>query len=104
MFLLYGGEGRSKADISTHQALQKLGSKVVLASPGYRPEAHLTPAKLSHDLPKGPYFFSPQTGDIYEAFRLYSDHQVAFTEGALSDGKGGFKSLPAAASVSILQQ
>ena len=102
MFLLYDGAGRSKADISSHQALQKFGSKVVMASPRYQPEAHLTPAKLSHDLPKGPYFFSPQSGEVYQAFRLYSDHQVAFTEAALSDGNGGFKPLPAAASVSIL--
>ncbi|KAJ5175598.1 uncharacterized protein N7482_001475 [Penicillium canariense] len=98
VFLLYDGAGRSKADISSHQALQKFGSKVVMASPRYRPEAYLTPAKLLHDLPKGPYFFSPQTGEVYQAFRLYSDHQVAFTEGALSDGNGGFKPLPAAAS------
>ncbi|KAJ5319791.1 hypothetical protein N7508_000074 [Penicillium antarcticum] len=98
VFLLYDGDGRSKADASSHQTLQKLGSKVILASPPYKPEAHLTPAKLSHDLPKGPYFFSPQTGEVYQAFRLYSDHQVAFTEAALSDGKGGFKPLPAAAS------
>lgn len=71
-----------------------------MASSTYRPEAYLTPAKLRHNLPKGPYFYSPKTGEVHQAFRLYSDHQLAFTEAALSDGAGGFKPLPAAVSVS----
>lgn len=70
-----------------------------MASSSYRAGAHITPAKLLHDVPKGPYFYSPRTGEIYQAFRLYSDHQLAFTEAALSDGAGGFKPLPATSPV-----
>jgi hypothetical protein len=100
-FLVYDGHGRGKADSSVKQTLKGLGNKLMMASPAYRPEAHITPAKLRNDIPKGPYFYSPQTGELYQAFRLFSDHQLAFTEAVLSAGGGGFKPLPAAASVSI---
>ena len=100
VFLVYDGHGRGQADSSVQQTLKGLGNSLVMASPAYRPEAHITPAKLRHDIPKGPYFYSPQTGELYQAFRLYSDHQLAFTEAVLNDGAGGFKPLPAAASVS----
>lgn len=33
----------------------------------------------------GPYFFSAATGNIYKAHRLYSDHNLAFTQGVVSD-------------------
>ncbi|CAG8283967.1 unnamed protein product [Penicillium olsonii] len=100
VFLLYEGHGRSQVDSTVKQAFKDLGNSLVMASSAYRPEAHLMPAKLRRDLPKGPYFYSPKTGELYQAFRLYSDHQLAFTEAALSDGAGGFTSLPAAVSVS----
>lgn len=71
-----------------------------MASSSYTSGVHIKYAKLRHDIPNGPYFYSPRTGEIYQAFRLYSDHQLAFTEAALSDGVGGFKPLPATSSVS----
>lgn len=71
-----------------------------MASSSYQSGARITSARLLRDIPNGPYFYSPQTGEIYQAFRLYSDHQLAFTEAALSDGAGGFKPLPATSSVS----
>jgi hypothetical protein len=99
VFLIYDGQGRGKADASVTQTLKTLGNSLVMASPAYRSESHIVPAKLRHDIPKGPYFYSPQTGELYQAFRLYPDHQLAFTEAALSDGAGGFKPLPAAVAV-----
>ncbi|KAJ5342597.1 hypothetical protein N7541_011721 [Penicillium brevicompactum] len=98
VFLLYDGHGRGQIDPTAKQTFKDLGSSLLMASPAYRPEAHITPAKIRHDLPKGPYFYSPKTGELYQAFRLYADHQLAFTEAALSDGAGGFKPLPAAVS------
>ncbi|CAG8303761.1 unnamed protein product [Penicillium salamii] len=98
VFLLYEGHGRGNVDTTVKQAFKDLGSSLVMASSAYRPEAYLMPAKLRHNLPKGPYFYSPKTGEVHQAFRLYSDHQLAFTEAALSDGAGGFKPLPAAVS------
>jgi hypothetical protein len=99
VFLVYEGHGRGKAESSVTQSLKGLGNSLIMASPAYQPHAHITPAKLRHDVPQGPYFYSPQTGELYQAFRLYADHQLAFTEAALSDGAGGFKPLPGAVSV-----
>jgi hypothetical protein len=71
-----------------------------MASPSYQSRSNITSARLRHDIPKGPYFYSPRTGEVYQAFRLYPDHQLAFTEATISDGTGGFKPLPATSSVS----
>lgn len=50
----------------------------------------ITPA-----LPKGPYFVSAYTGDVYKAYRLYEDNSLAFIQGVVSDEKGAYMSLPA---------
>lgn len=100
VFLIYDGEGQGQAEDSVQEALQELGNNLFMATGNYQPGSHIASARLVHDLPNGPYFFSPQTGEVYQAFRLYVDHQLAFTEGTLRDGAGGFKSLLATTSVS----
>lgn len=76
-----------------------MDNEVILASHTYQPPVSVKAATMSRDIPKGPYFFSPSTGEIYQALRLYSDHQLAFTQAAISDNNGGYKSLPAATEV-----
>jgi len=49
-------------------------------------------------IPPGPYFMSSTTGDVYQAFRLYSDVQNAFTEGAIANTDGTYSPLSAAVS------
>ena len=100
IFLAYDGDSQGKIDLSIHQALQGMGNEVILASPAYQSQGPVRAAKLRHDIPKGPYFFSPATGEIYQAFRLYSDHQLAFIEAAINDRKDGYKPLPAVTEVS----
>ncbi|KXH61972.1 hypothetical protein CSAL01_00978 [Colletotrichum salicis] len=46
-------------------------------------------------LPRGPYFVSVHTGNIYKAHRLYDDDHLAFVQGVVSDEKGAFTTLPA---------
>lgn len=58
-------------------------------------------ASLESDLREGPYFVSVRTGDVFKAFRLYSDHQLAFTEAGVGDDEGGFSYLPALTEVSL---
>lgn len=48
------------------------------------------------EIPAGPYFMSSSTGEVYRAYRLYSDTQGAFTEGLKSDTDGTFSILSAA--------
>ncbi|KKY39331.1 putative glutamyl-trna subunit a [Diaporthe ampelina] len=50
----------------------------------------ITPA-----LPKGPYFVSAYTGNVYKAYRLYHDNNLAFIQGVVSDEQGAYMSLPA---------
>ncbi|OSD00197.1 amidase signature enzyme [Trametes coccinea BRFM310] len=50
---------------------------------------------LTKQLPSGPYFLEPATGNIFEAFRLYNDENQSFLYGTIPDGHGGFQVLPA---------
>ncbi|KAI5359507.1 putative amidase [Septoria linicola] len=54
-------------------------------------------ANTSNVLPNGPYFLS-SSGDIFQAWRLYSDFSGAFTESALANPDGTFSVLPAGVS------
>ncbi|KAJ4295466.1 hypothetical protein N0V90_007478 [Kalmusia sp. IMI 367209] len=46
------------------------------------------------DLPSGPYFLSA-TGQVYEAWRLYSDTQGTFTEAVIATSDSSYAVLPA---------
>ncbi|KAI2486643.1 Glutamyl-tRNA amidotransferase [Pyrenophora tritici-repentis] len=48
----------------------------------------------SCELAPGPYFINA-AGNVYEAWRLYSDVQGAFTESAIASGDGSYSVLPA---------
>ena len=50
------------------------------------------------ELLPGPYFLSTTTGDVYQAYRLYSDVQSAFTEGTLANPDGTYSTFSAAIS------
>lgn len=91
----YEGDAQARIEISN------FNNKVMIASSNYHPQGSVIGANLNSHIPQGPYFVSPATGEIYEAFRLYSDHQLAFTEAAISDGNGGFKPLPAVTEVGV---
>ncbi|KAG8170022.1 hypothetical protein KVR01_000767 [Diaporthe batatas] len=58
-------------------------------------ELVITPGTITPAIPKGPYFVSPFTGEVYKAYRLYGDDNLAFIQGVISDGHGGYTSLPA---------
>jgi hypothetical protein len=47
-------------------------------------------------IPAGPYFMSSTTGEIFQAYRLYSDVQGAFTEGLKPNSDGSYSILSAA--------
>lgn len=50
----------------------------------------------SASLPQGPYFMSAISGDVYMAYRLYSDFAGSFTEALLATPEGNFTTLSAA--------
>jgi hypothetical protein len=47
------------------------------------------------DIPPGPYFMSTSTGEVVQAYRLYSDVQGAFTTGAIPKADGTYGTFPA---------
>lgn len=53
-----------------------------------------TNVTLSATIPNGPYFVSAATGSIFKTYRLYPDHNLAFTQAAVSDERGGFLAIP----------
>jgi len=53
-------------------------------------------------IPNGPYFVSIYKGDIYQAYRLYSDYEGAFMEGTITNADGNFSTLAASIPVSSL--
>jgi hypothetical protein len=48
------------------------------------------------EIPPGPYFMSSSSGEVFQAYRLYSDVQGAFTEGLEPNTDGTFSILSAA--------
>ncbi|KAL3469734.1 amidase signature domain-containing protein [Aspergillus californicus] len=46
-------------------------------------------------IPPGPYFYQLSTGTLHQAYRLYSDSQLAFTAGLVPTSHGSFIELPA---------
>ncbi|KAG4417929.1 hypothetical protein IFR04_008896 [Cadophora malorum] len=49
----------------------------------------------SERIPIGPYFLHAYTGDVYQAWRLYSDYEGAFTEGTIAQADRNFSTLSA---------
>ncbi|KAI9646388.1 hypothetical protein NHQ30_004380 [Ciborinia camelliae] len=49
----------------------------------------------NNQVPPGPYFLTPNTGELFKAYRLYSDVQDAFTEGTIENSDGTFSILSA---------
>ncbi|KAI5305752.1 hypothetical protein KEM56_003431 [Ascosphaera pollenicola] len=64
-----------------HKIEQFAASKHYLKS---SPHGSLNVSDCTQPLSSGPYFISPSTGEVYEAYRLYSDVQGAFTEGIVA--------------------
>ena len=102
IFLAHDGNGQQGAIESL--SINDNKTKVVMTPQnGHRhstQDSAIVTAALGTDLPEGPYFVSARTGDVFKAFRLYPDHQLAFTEAGISDEEGGFMYLPAVSEVS----
>lgn len=105
IYVTYDGLGKGAIDLnSVIGTLETVNNTLFMVSPNsYTVIGPAVKASLQTDVPKGPYFISAKTGDIFKAFRLYTDHQLAFTEAAISDEKDGFIPLPAVTEVSIFK-
>lgn len=83
--------GHSNDAIRDLQAVKsKYGVEAIFPYPVHMYKLSLLP---------GPYFWSPATGIINAAYRLYSDEQGAFTQGLIPLGNNSYDVIPAAVSV-----
>ncbi|GKT82301.1 glutamyl-tRNA subunit A [Colletotrichum tofieldiae] len=84
-----------KATLLARQ-LTNVGVAVVVSSGNIHGLSNaMTTSIASLSLPKGPYFVSAHTGNIFKAYRLYDDDNLAFVQGVVSDEKDGFNTLSA---------
>ncbi|KAL3418189.1 glutamyl-tRNA amidotransferase [Phlyctema vagabunda] len=81
---LQGTTSAAVQDLSAE--LSAFGTKLFLAS---------AEVGCTTDIPSGPYFLSIYTGDIFQAYRLYSDVDGAFTEGVIANKDGNYSTLSA---------
>lgn len=88
---------------SVHLELEGKREAKIVVSPEYSHSGGEATARLTKNLPKGPYFVSTKTGKIFKAFRLYEDSNLAFLEPAISDEEGGFLRLMATSEVRPLE-
>ncbi|EMD61569.1 hypothetical protein COCSADRAFT_123388 [Bipolaris sorokiniana ND90Pr] len=82
--LVYLQATDQRRENSGADSMQSWGNKTIL----------FAPKKVDEIIPQGPYFLSSQ-GSIYRAYRLYSDHQEAFTESVYTNSSGKHSVLPA---------
>ncbi|KAL1582067.1 hypothetical protein WHR41_09133 [Cladosporium halotolerans] len=80
---------------SLENALGDFNINLLTTSGNITGQSLLLTTQTIDGLAKGPYFVSPSTGNIYKAHRIYSDDNLAFVQGIVSDEQGGYLSLPA---------
>ncbi|POR39693.1 hypothetical protein TPAR_00117 [Tolypocladium paradoxum] len=91
-----GSNHRAVNSSALSEHLAELGTTLFISSGGIVGEADgFVTSSISSGLPKGPYFVSALTGNIFKAYRLYDDDYLAFIQGVISDEEDGFMSLPA---------
>ncbi|KAH6672025.1 amidase signature domain-containing protein [Halenospora varia] len=78
---------------SLTSTLSTYGNKLFMVS--YSSNASVEAVSCTSPIPTGPYFVSAYTGNIYQAWRLYSDYEGAFTEGTYPSQSGNFTTLSA---------
>jgi hypothetical protein len=88
VFLTYNGTGTFEPNVASCLGeTSPFGTKLFLSElPG---SGNSTKAALSKPLPNGPYFVSARTGQVFQAYRLYPDENLAFTQPSVSDHNGG---------------
>jgi len=94
VFLTYNGSNAFEPNVaSCLSEASPFGTKTILSElPG---SGNATTASLSQPLPNGPYFVSAQTSQVFQAYRLYPDDNLAFTQPSVSDYQGGHLPLTA---------
>jgi hypothetical protein len=85
-------QGESPAEVQDlTTSLTDFGTKLFMVS---------AETSCTINIPSGPYFLHAYTGDIFQAWRLYSDVDGAFTEGVILGSDGNYSTMSASIEVS----
>lgn len=96
LYLQSTGDNAVPATDSIGSTLEDLNVKLLITSGDNTADSEsVVTSTITPALPKGPYFVSAYTGDVYKAYRLYSDDNLAFVQGVVSGENGAYISLPA---------
>ncbi|KAJ5364919.1 uncharacterized protein N7496_010632 [Penicillium cataractarum] len=87
--------GTSKKPIEDVTLPSSWGNKFLGFSAAYSTKKTTT---CSKSIPSGPYFLDGTTGDVFEAYLLYSDVMGSFTQGLYAVGDGSYNVLTASLS------
>jgi hypothetical protein len=101
IYLKHTGTSPAKVQYPLAAALGQYGNKIFMASRAYSSSVQIQGHKITgwrKELPAGPYFMSTKSGSVYQAYRLYTDVQGAFTEGLKPNTDGTFSVLSSAVS------
>ncbi|KAJ5918902.1 hypothetical protein N7454_010046 [Penicillium verhagenii] len=96
--------GTHKSPLETVSTPSSWNNKLLGFASAYDTKSS-TKLASSKSLPPGPYFFNPSSGELFEAYLLYSDAMGAFTQGLIPVGEDEYDvlsaSLPGYASLTI---
>ncbi|KAK0105533.1 hypothetical protein ONS95_004108 [Cadophora gregata] len=84
VYLKHSGTAPATVKYPLGSALTQYGTKLFMSARAYQSSVESQGYSITGwrtELPPGPYFMSASTGEVYQAYRLYSDVQGAFTEG-----------------------
>ncbi|KAG4431241.1 hypothetical protein IFR05_013282 [Cadophora sp. M221] len=101
VYLKHSGTAPATVKYPLGAALIEYGTKLFMSARAYQASVESQGYNITGwrtELPSGPYFMSTSTGEIYRAYRLYSDVQGAFTEGLKLNSDGKFSVLSASVS------
>ncbi|KAG4431663.1 hypothetical protein IFR05_012846 [Cadophora sp. M221] len=98
VYLKHSGTAPATVKYPLGAALTEYGTKLFMSARAYQTSVEAQGYGITGwrtELPAGPYFMSTSTGEVYQAYRLYSDVQGAFTEGLKPNADGTFSILSA---------
>lgn len=101
VYLKHSGTAPATVKYPLGAALTEYGTKLFMSARAYQSSVEAQGYSITGwrtELPAGPYFMSTSTGEVYQAYRLYSDVQGAFTEGLKPNTDGSFSVLSASVS------
>ena len=99
IYLTHVGSSPATIKYPLGAALTEYGTKLFMPSRAYTSSVESQGHNITGwrtEIPAGPYFMSSKTGEVYQAYRLYSDVQGAFTDGLKPNSDGTYSILSAA--------